>query len=159
MSDYRQKCLREKGKACRGCGDTRHIEVHHIDGDRSNNDIQNLIPLCTACHRAIHDADVDLDRVLSEQWPEESFEDDTVRMTVAIPQKVKHVVEEIAEQRGVSQTKVGRDLVERGLSFEGHEESLNTSVVGTDGEKASDEYIEHLQEEIQFLRSLVEDAV
>jgi len=27
-----------------------NIEIHHIDGDRSNNDIENLIPLCFDCH-------------------------------------------------------------------------------------------------------------
>lgn len=26
------------------------IEIHHIDGDRSNNDTDNLVPLCFDCH-------------------------------------------------------------------------------------------------------------
>jgi hypothetical protein len=26
------------------------VTIHHIDGDHSNNDPDNLIPLCTTCH-------------------------------------------------------------------------------------------------------------
>ena len=33
------------GKACR-----TNIEIHHVDGNRSNNEIDNLIPLCFDCH-------------------------------------------------------------------------------------------------------------
>lgn len=33
------------GKTC-----TTNIEIHHIDGDRSNNDEDNLIPVCFDCH-------------------------------------------------------------------------------------------------------------
>jgi len=33
------------GKAC-----TINIEIHHIDGDASNNDEDNLIPVCFDCH-------------------------------------------------------------------------------------------------------------
>lgn len=33
------------GKAC-----TTNIVVHHIDGDSSNNDLDNLIPVCFDCH-------------------------------------------------------------------------------------------------------------
>jgi len=33
------------GKKC-----TTNIEIHHIDEDTSNNDIDNLIPLCFDCH-------------------------------------------------------------------------------------------------------------
>lgn len=28
--------------------------IHHIDMDRNNNDIDNLIPLCSYCHSNIH---------------------------------------------------------------------------------------------------------
>lgn len=28
--------------------------IHHIDRDRTNNDIDNLIPLCQWCHECIH---------------------------------------------------------------------------------------------------------
>ena len=52
--DYRQKCLNAKGDSCRECGSKEEIEVHHIDTDRWNNDLDNLIPLCHECHMAVH---------------------------------------------------------------------------------------------------------
>jgi hypothetical protein len=55
--EYRQKCLEEKGRECYNCSSTTQIEVHHIDGDRSNNDLKNLIPLCRDCHSFVHRQD------------------------------------------------------------------------------------------------------
>lgn len=57
MAHYREKCLREKGEECHICGadDNRDaLAVHHIDGDRANNDLENLVPLCYSCHLSIH---------------------------------------------------------------------------------------------------------
>ena len=54
MSDYRSRCLSEKGRSCVICSESEKVVVHHIDGDRSNNDIENLVPLCTSCHRRVH---------------------------------------------------------------------------------------------------------
>lgn len=30
------------------------VEVHHYDGDRNNNELSNLIPLCPTHHRYWH---------------------------------------------------------------------------------------------------------
>lgn len=39
-----------------GCGCGRIAEeLHHVDGDRSNNDPANLLPLAKTCHVAEHD--------------------------------------------------------------------------------------------------------
>lgn len=50
---YRKRALREKGKGCERC-DYNEVEqmldVHHIDGDRSNNKMKNLEVLCVWCH-------------------------------------------------------------------------------------------------------------
>lgn len=51
---YRRRCLAEKGGACSLCGSENRIEVHHINGDRTNNRIENLIPVCSNCHILIH---------------------------------------------------------------------------------------------------------
>lgn len=56
MSDYRRKCLREKGSACYICGEKENIDVHHIDGNRTNDRLKNLIPVCRYCHIGIHEA-------------------------------------------------------------------------------------------------------
>jgi len=46
---------RSKGK-CEICGDIATI-VHHIDGDKSNHNLDNLIPVCRKCHMALHAED------------------------------------------------------------------------------------------------------
>lgn len=38
---------------CSECG-YGYLEVHHIDGDRLNNNPENLITLCRRCHRKTH---------------------------------------------------------------------------------------------------------
>ena len=60
MTDYRKKCFREKEKQCVECGETENIEVHHIDTNRWNNDIDNLAPLCHDCHSKVHSSDPDM---------------------------------------------------------------------------------------------------
>ena len=52
--NYRQYCLSLYGHKCYICETKENIVVHHIDGDRSNNTIANLIPVCESCHRYIH---------------------------------------------------------------------------------------------------------
>lgn len=51
---YRQKCLSQKINVCNICGDRSDLYVHHIDGDRENDTLSNLIPLCPSCHRKVH---------------------------------------------------------------------------------------------------------
>lgn len=51
---YRDKCLAAKEEVCKICGTDSGIVVHHIDGDRDNNDIDNLMPVCWGCHTRIH---------------------------------------------------------------------------------------------------------
>ncbi len=40
-----------------GLGIPEVLEVAHVDGDRSNNDIDNLVILCPTCHK-MHDIDL-----------------------------------------------------------------------------------------------------
>jgi len=51
---YRTKCLNQKINACNVCGCSDELQVHHVDGDRTNNQLSNLIPVCTECHKKIH---------------------------------------------------------------------------------------------------------
>jgi len=51
---YRGKALVEHGRRCAECGKERGLDVHHIDGDRRNNDLENLMVLCQPCHRKVH---------------------------------------------------------------------------------------------------------
>lgn len=46
--DYRCRICRKKKRT------NRELPVHHISGDRNDNDMSNLISLCVDCHIAIH---------------------------------------------------------------------------------------------------------
>jgi len=52
--EYRKRCLEAKGRECSVCEAGGSVLVHHIDGDRSNNDLENLVPLCEKHHRHVH---------------------------------------------------------------------------------------------------------
>jgi hypothetical protein len=51
---YRTTCFSKHNKKCIICGETKIVEVHHYDGNHSNNKIENLIPLCPTHHRYCH---------------------------------------------------------------------------------------------------------
>lgn len=53
---YREKAFRNNQHCCAVCGwneDIDVLEVHHIDENRLNNDIVNLIILCPICHKKL----------------------------------------------------------------------------------------------------------
>ena len=54
--NYREKSFRFYEHKCAICEwneDKDVLEVHHIDENRNNNDISNLIILCPICHRKL----------------------------------------------------------------------------------------------------------
>jgi len=55
-SIYRGTALKEYPNVCMICGFNKEyaIEIHHIDKNRSNNDIKNLAVLCSNCHSGVH---------------------------------------------------------------------------------------------------------
>jgi len=57
IGNYRAEAFARYGSACTQCGKRgtgRQIDVHHRDGDRSNNAIDNLLVLCRGCHIRLH---------------------------------------------------------------------------------------------------------
>ena len=51
------------GWTCQDCGEQRKrwghsLHVHHIDGNKLNNDPANLVALCAGCHRTRHSKEV-----------------------------------------------------------------------------------------------------
>ena len=51
---YRKKAFKHYRAKCFSCGYNKNkkiLEVHHIDCNRENNKLENLIILCPNCHR------------------------------------------------------------------------------------------------------------
>ena len=56
MGTYRTARLNliKEYKVCEMCKTLKAIYVHHIDHDRTNNDVSNFMFLCRGCHLIIH---------------------------------------------------------------------------------------------------------
>lgn len=55
-TDLRRSVLVESGHCCaiKGCGEHTYLEIHHIDQNRNNNKLENLILLCVKHHKMAH---------------------------------------------------------------------------------------------------------
>jgi hypothetical protein len=53
---YRKKAIEHYGASCSICGFSNllALDVHHIDEDRTNNELSNLRVLCCNCHAITH---------------------------------------------------------------------------------------------------------
>ena len=47
---YRKLAIKHLGGKCAECGSTDHLEIHHKK-DWKSNDLENLIILCSTCHK------------------------------------------------------------------------------------------------------------
>lgn len=57
LHTYRALAFRNLPHKCARCGydsDIDGLDVHHKDGNRQNNKLENLIILCGTCHRIVH---------------------------------------------------------------------------------------------------------
>lgn len=52
--ELRDAALARDRHRCRKCGAEERLHVHHIDGDRNNQRLDNLATLCSACHGRLH---------------------------------------------------------------------------------------------------------
>jgi hypothetical protein len=51
---YREICFNNHKHECVVCGEDKILDVHHYDSDRTNNNPNNLIPLCPTHHGYVH---------------------------------------------------------------------------------------------------------
>jgi 5-methylcytosine-specific restriction endonuclease McrA len=62
LESVRKRVFSRYGEVCALCGRTMEeriqgLSVHHINGNDSDNRIENLIPVCQSCHLNIHSKD------------------------------------------------------------------------------------------------------
>ena len=51
----RELIFKENGKVCQRCDSLElPLEIHHLDGNRENNQSLNLVILCKKCHSKVH---------------------------------------------------------------------------------------------------------
>lgn len=50
----RKIILNRDRERCRNCKSIKKLVIHHIDCDKKNNSLSNLITLCTVCHLGLH---------------------------------------------------------------------------------------------------------
>jgi hypothetical protein len=60
------KQIREENPICMDCKKNPSIMVHHKNGDTSQNDPENLIALCYACHGVAHASDNSMIYIMSD---------------------------------------------------------------------------------------------
>lgn len=122
--DYRDKCLQVHGDECIVCESSESIEVHHIDGDRANNDISNLVPLCQEHHNEVHTESLKTSYI--EEWKsirdfEEREQDSTerrsgwARINFRAPGTLLDEVDDFADERGTNRSHALRELIGEGL--------------------------------------------
>lgn len=89
---YRARALAHYGEECSVCGDTENILVHHRDGDRSNNELSNLIPLCEGCHGKVHGRSDEVPELVRELgYKPRSSEKTNVRISSELADKLYEI--------------------------------------------------------------------
>jgi len=67
-SSYRNLGLNTYGHKCAVCDESLLVQVHHIDKDRDNNSIDNLIVLCPTHHEYLHSEHIDVIKPLIDEY-------------------------------------------------------------------------------------------
>ena len=143
-SGYREKCLREKGRECESCGESKQVVVHHIDGDRNNNDIDNLAPLCPTHHAEVHNGQsIGLGYV--GELPSDA-ERNYVNITLRLSESTVRQAEEVANSKGTHRTGLLRDIIVR--EFDPEIENRETEL--------KDMKIDELERQLERSESLVD---
>lgn len=51
----RRRVLHRDGYRCQDCSTGLGLQLHHLNGDANDNELENLETLCSACHRKRHE--------------------------------------------------------------------------------------------------------
>lgn len=50
----RRQVLKRDGWRCTSCGSPFSLHVHHRNGNRNDDRMENLVTLCSHCHTGVH---------------------------------------------------------------------------------------------------------
>lgn len=105
--DYRKIAFEVYDRECQKCGmvNADHIEtfssgipVHHIDGDRTNNDISNLLPLCHDCHWSVHAGDRGFESLHERIKFEENTDEKDCRINIKTATETRDRLREVKRE-------------------------------------------------------------
>jgi len=51
---HRKRCLEQTDPVCLCCEADSSLDIHHVDGNPTNDELDNLVVLCKSCHRKVH---------------------------------------------------------------------------------------------------------
>lgn len=51
---YHWRARKHRKSSCEACGLTDQLHAHHVDGNRKNNEAENIQTLCVFCHNFLH---------------------------------------------------------------------------------------------------------
>ena len=54
LTVVRKVIFERDNNACQRCGIRKHLLIHHLDNNDRNNNLTNLIVVCTPCHLDLH---------------------------------------------------------------------------------------------------------
>jgi hypothetical protein len=105
------------------CGATDSVIAHHIDGDRSHNTLDNLMPVCRSCHGQIHagsDGFKDWYQKLAEhaRHPRGSIKDERQGIRMFLPEGLHQEFNIVATELDVWRRRRNGQRVEKIRHFE-----------------------------------------
>lgn len=125
--NYRKKCLNKYSNKCHICSSEDNIEVHHINGERWDNSIENLIPVCKECHTDIHSNNDKLNKwssLLNSKHSPKGIKNitsdgDMVRITVSLN---SDTVKYVDEKSDGNRSKCIREIITEGIESKSNNE-------------------------------------
>lgn len=122
--NYRKLALEKYPPVCAHCGFgiVDVLEVCHIDCQRTNNDVTNLVILCPTCHK-MHDLDlISTETIVNIIVPSQASLENSQETEVYMvdvpklsPEQFHGVADRLAKQSGEPVWDVRREMMARGL--------------------------------------------
>lgn len=81
---------RSHKRVCRSCGSTEELHLHHATYDRLGDErLEDLVPLCIACHESLHRMFVDFSEMSLEDFTHEFCSMRTAKETTTMTVRQK----------------------------------------------------------------------